>query len=123
LAGGGIRGDQVYGRTVAIAGAVNDCPVRPDDLAATLYEALGIPADTILTDSFSVCGQERKQLPQLLLVRLASIFADLECLDELDLGRCLGAVRLGELIAESDGQGPVSGGKILVHPESAYQLG
>jgi hypothetical protein len=30
---------------------VQDFPVRPDDLAATLYEALGIPADTTLMDS------------------------------------------------------------------------
>jgi hypothetical protein len=50
LAGGGIRGGQAYGRTDAIAGSVRDFPVRPDDLAATLYEALGIPADTVLTD-------------------------------------------------------------------------
>ena len=51
LAGGGIRGGQVYGRTDAVAGSVQDFPVRPDDLAATLYEALGIPADTVLTDA------------------------------------------------------------------------
>jgi uncharacterized protein (DUF1501 family) len=51
LAGGGIRGGQAYGRTDAVAGAVKDFPVRPDDLAATLYECLGIPADTILHDS------------------------------------------------------------------------
>jgi hypothetical protein len=51
LAGGGIRGGQAYGRTDAVAGAVQDLPVRPDDLAATLYEALGIPADTMLPDS------------------------------------------------------------------------
>jgi len=49
-AGGPIRGGQVFGRTDAIAGEVKDFPVRPDDLAATLYEALGIPADTVLPD-------------------------------------------------------------------------
>ena len=51
LAGGGIKGGQVYGRTDAVAGAVKDFPLRPDDLAATLYECLGIPADTMLLDS------------------------------------------------------------------------
>ena len=29
---------------------MKDLPVRPDDLAATLYEALGIPHDTMLSD-------------------------------------------------------------------------
>jgi uncharacterized protein (DUF1501 family) len=51
LAGGGICGGQAYGRTDASASAVKDFPVRPDDLAATIYEALGIPADTMLSDS------------------------------------------------------------------------
>lgn len=51
LAGGGVKGGLVYGRTDAVAGSVKDFPVRPDDLAATLYECLGIPADTILLDS------------------------------------------------------------------------
>jgi hypothetical protein len=51
LAGGGIKGGQTYGRTDAVAGEVKDFPIRPDDLAATMYECLGIPADTILVDS------------------------------------------------------------------------
>jgi uncharacterized protein (DUF1501 family) len=50
LAGGGIRGGQVYGRTDKVAGSVTDFPVRPDDLAATMYEALGIPHDLMLLD-------------------------------------------------------------------------
>jgi uncharacterized protein (DUF1501 family) len=50
LAGGGIRGGQVYGRTDKSAGSVADFPVRPDDLAATMYEALGIPHDLMLPD-------------------------------------------------------------------------
>src|SRR4051812_26374580 len=50
LAGGPIHGGIVYGQTDAIAGEVKDLPVRPDDLAATLYEALGIPHDTMLPD-------------------------------------------------------------------------
>jgi hypothetical protein len=50
LAGGPIRGGIVYGRTDSIAGEVRDFPIRPDDMAATLYEALGIPYDTMLHD-------------------------------------------------------------------------
>ena len=50
LAGGGIRGGQVYGATDKNAAEVKDLPVSPDDLAATLYEALGIPHDLPLKD-------------------------------------------------------------------------
>ena len=50
LAGGPIRCGVVYGRTDAVAGEVKDLPVRPDDIAATLYETLGIPHDAILPD-------------------------------------------------------------------------
>ncbi len=51
MAGGGIRGGQSYGTTDAIAGSVRDFPVLPDDLAATLFHALGIPFDLMLKDS------------------------------------------------------------------------
>ena len=50
LAGGGVRGGTVFGRTDAEAGSVKDFPVRPDDLAATVFEALGIPVDAMLPD-------------------------------------------------------------------------
>jgi uncharacterized protein (DUF1501 family) len=50
LAGGPIPGGLVHGRTDAHAAEVRDAPVRPDDLAATLYECLGIPHDTMLHD-------------------------------------------------------------------------
>jgi hypothetical protein len=50
LAGGGIGGGRVYGATDRHAAHVKDLPVRPDDLAATLYEALGVPHDTMLKD-------------------------------------------------------------------------
>jgi arylsulfatase A-like enzyme len=50
LAGGPIQGGIVHGRTDSIAGEVRDFPVRPDDLAATLYESLGIPHDTMPHD-------------------------------------------------------------------------
>lgn len=50
LAGGGIGGGRVYGATDRHAAHVKDLPVKPDDLAATLYEALGVPHDTLLAD-------------------------------------------------------------------------
>jgi Protein of unknown function (DUF1501) len=48
LAGGGIRGGQVIGSSDAIAGEPRDRPVTPADVAATVYQALGVPADTVL---------------------------------------------------------------------------
>lgn len=42
LAGGGLRGGQVYGRTNAVGGHVVDRPVTPADLAATMLHHLGI---------------------------------------------------------------------------------
>jgi hypothetical protein len=45
LAGGGVRGGQVYGSTDAHAAYVKENPVAPEDLLATIYEALGVPAD------------------------------------------------------------------------------
>lgn len=50
LIGGGIRGGVVYGATDRHAADVTDFPVRPDDIAATIYESLGIPHDLILHD-------------------------------------------------------------------------
>jgi hypothetical protein len=50
-AGGGIRGGQVVGATDRHAAFVKDLPARPDDIAATLYEILGIPHDLILPDA------------------------------------------------------------------------
>jgi hypothetical protein len=49
LAGGGIRGGQVYGETDKHGAAVKDKPVRPQDLSATIYHALGVPYETRLT--------------------------------------------------------------------------
>ena len=45
LAGGGIRGGQVYGESDKIGAYVKDRPVRPQDLGATIYHALGVPLD------------------------------------------------------------------------------
>jgi hypothetical protein len=50
-AGGGIRGGQVVGATDRHAALVKDLPARPDDIAATLYEILGIPHDLVLRDA------------------------------------------------------------------------
>jgi uncharacterized protein (DUF1501 family) len=42
FAGGGVRGGQVVGRTDAIGSQPVERPVSPEDLAATVYHALGI---------------------------------------------------------------------------------
>lgn len=51
MAGGGVRGGQIYGATDAHAAEVKDRPARPDDLAATLFHRLGIPHDLMLNDA------------------------------------------------------------------------
>ncbi|MEZ6060212.1 MAG: DUF1501 domain-containing protein [Planctomycetaceae bacterium] len=50
LAGAGIRGGNVYGRSDARAYYPEENPVSPHDFAATLLHALGIPRDAILPD-------------------------------------------------------------------------
>jgi hypothetical protein len=45
LAGCGIRGGAVYGESDKIGAYVKDRPVRPQDLGATIYHALGVPLD------------------------------------------------------------------------------
>jgi hypothetical protein len=45
LAGAGIRGGAVYGESDRIGAYVKDRPVRPEDLGATIYQALGVPLD------------------------------------------------------------------------------
>lgn len=49
LAGGGIRGGRVYGESDKIGAYVKDKPVRPPDLAATIYHSLGVPLDPRLS--------------------------------------------------------------------------
>src|SRR5262245_29420742 len=51
LAGGGVRGGQVYGKSDAVAAYPEEDGVTPADLAATLYHCLGIPPHTELFDS------------------------------------------------------------------------
>ena len=46
LAGGGIRGGVVLGASDSTASAVRDHPVRPEDVLATVYAALGVPLET-----------------------------------------------------------------------------
>jgi hypothetical protein len=51
LAGGGIRGGAVYGASDSRAAYPKELPVRPEDIHATIYHALGIPADAHLHDT------------------------------------------------------------------------
>lgn len=46
MGGGGVRRGQVVGATNAQAEVVVDNPVRPQDIAATIYQALGVPLNT-----------------------------------------------------------------------------
>ncbi|MCE9565903.1 MAG: DUF1501 domain-containing protein [Planctomycetes bacterium] len=48
LAGGGIAGGAVYGESDKHGAYVKDRPVRPQDLGATIYHALGVSLDTRL---------------------------------------------------------------------------
>jgi hypothetical protein len=50
MAGGGIRGGQVYGASDAIGARPVDRPLRPDDITATLFHALGLDPETIIFD-------------------------------------------------------------------------
>jgi hypothetical protein len=50
LAGGGVRGGQVYGQTDRHAAFVTDKPVRPCDLTATILHHLGIDPSRTYTD-------------------------------------------------------------------------
>ena len=52
LAGGGVRGGQVYGATTKDAGYVIEKPVTPADLSATILHHLGIDPSTIYEDEF-----------------------------------------------------------------------
>ncbi len=45
LAGGGIKGGQIYGSSDAVGGEPKDNPVSMEDLTATIYDRLGIDPD------------------------------------------------------------------------------
>jgi hypothetical protein len=51
MAGAGVRGGQVYGSSDASAAYAAELPVSPDDLATTVFHALGIPLDLELHDN------------------------------------------------------------------------
>ncbi len=53
LAGGGIRGGAVYGRSDKHAAHPIESPVSPLDYAATLMHALGIPEEATIPDPFN----------------------------------------------------------------------
>ncbi len=50
LAGGGIRGGQLYGSSDAHAAYPKSNPVAPEDVIATMYHALGIDHDRLIYD-------------------------------------------------------------------------
>jgi hypothetical protein len=50
LAGGGIKGGQVYGKSDAVAAYPEEDAVTPAEIAATIYHCLGIPPRTELLD-------------------------------------------------------------------------
>jgi hypothetical protein len=51
LAGGGIRGGQVYGASDRIGGHPQEGRVLPHDLTATIFHCLGYPAHTEMRDT------------------------------------------------------------------------
>src|SRR5439155_1601027 len=50
LAGGGVRGGQVYGASDKVGGQPKEGLVRPEDLAATILHCLGIRPDAEIHD-------------------------------------------------------------------------
>jgi uncharacterized protein (DUF1501 family) len=50
MAGGGVRGGQVYGSSDRSAAYPSTNPVSPGDIAATIYHSLGIDSHTHVTD-------------------------------------------------------------------------
>jgi uncharacterized protein (DUF1501 family) len=50
LAGGGLRHGQVIGATEADGGRIKERRVTPGDLAATIYQHMGVPLDTVYHD-------------------------------------------------------------------------
>jgi uncharacterized protein (DUF1501 family) len=51
IAGGGVRGGQIIGRTDAKGTEPTDRPVTPQELVAMIFHALGVPADTTIPGS------------------------------------------------------------------------
>lgn len=61
LAGGGLRHAQVIGSTEKDGGHIQERPVKPGDLAATIYHYFGVPLDATYADA---AGQQHNILPQ-----------------------------------------------------------
>ncbi len=53
LAGGGIRGGQVYGSSDRLGAFPHNLPCRPNDLHATIFEAMDISPDSVLYDNLN----------------------------------------------------------------------
>jgi hypothetical protein len=51
MAGGGVRGGQVWGASDAQGAYVKDAPVSPDDFAATILHAFGLDPETAVPDA------------------------------------------------------------------------
>jgi hypothetical protein len=50
LAGGGVRGGHLYGKSGPLGEDPSEDPVSPNDIVATLYSLMGIPPETELAD-------------------------------------------------------------------------
>ncbi|MGE3808316.1 MAG: DUF1501 domain-containing protein, partial [Gemmataceae bacterium] len=50
FAGAGITGGAIHGASDSTGAFPSREPVKPEDITATIYEALGIPADTEVHD-------------------------------------------------------------------------
>ncbi len=53
MAGGGIRGSQTFGRSDPHGAYPKDDPVRPDDITASIFHALGLDPETIIYDQLN----------------------------------------------------------------------
>jgi hypothetical protein len=53
MAGGGVRGGQVYGASDPTGARPADRPVLPDDITATVFHALGLDPETTITDQLN----------------------------------------------------------------------
>jgi hypothetical protein len=51
MAGGGVKGGHVHGKSGKIGEDPSEDPVTPHDVVATMYSLLGIAPDTELTDN------------------------------------------------------------------------
>jgi hypothetical protein len=50
LAGGGVRGGQVYGASDQHAAYPKQHPVSPEDVLATVYHAMGVSTEALVYD-------------------------------------------------------------------------